>query len=223
MGRTKKEDKAVVVQNQRPDFEDIQPVIDDQIVETVHDIFESVIELNPLEDLFMDLANRLIDDLRANSLLEFNLELTDDQKDQLRKAVKNRGDDTIRNYLANLNADERTKLVYGLVREKTTAIADSLLSSIGQEINRGTVINCHAVQANSKNEKYDEILLRKSKYSGDITVPTDCILLSSNCVELFKKSCQEAKDEEPTADDSEAGEENDKTVEEKPKSGRVKN
>jgi len=202
MGKSK--EKEVVVQNQVPDFEDIQPVIDEQIVETVHGIFESVLELNPLEDLFMDLANRLIEDLRANSLLEFNLELTDDQKDQLRKALKNRGNETVQNYKENLNKDQRTKLVYGLVREKTTAIVDALLSSIGKEINRGTIINCYAVQANSKNDKYDEILLRKSKYSGDITVPTDCILLSSNCVEIFKSSCQEGKDVE-TADDAEPG------------------
>jgi hypothetical protein len=214
--------KVAVVQNQRPDFEDIQPVIDDQIVETVHGIFSSVIELNPLNDLFGDLADRLIQDLAANSLLEYNLELSDDQKEQLRKAVKAKGTETVQNYQANLNTDERTKLVYGLVREKTTAIADSLLSSIGKEINRGTIINCHAVQANSKNEKYDEILLRKSKYSGDITVPTDCILLSSNCVEIFKSSCQEAKEEEG-AGETEAGEGDENSGKEKPKKrGRKK-
>jgi hypothetical protein len=208
--------KEVVVQNQRPEFEDIQPVIDDQIVETVHGIFESVIELNSLNDLFEDLANRLIEDLAANSLLEYNLELSDDQKEQLRKAVKAKGTETVQNYEANLNSDDRMKLVYGLVREKTTAIADSLLSSIGKEINRGTIINCRAVQANSKNEKYDEILLRKSKSSGDVTVPTDCILLSSNCVEIFKASCQEAK-EEDAGDETEGEEEAKKAADEKPK------
>ena len=222
MGKTRRTDKPVVVQNQRPDFEDIQPIIDEKIVETVYGIFESVMNLNPLDDLFEDMANRLIDDLAANSLLDFNLELSDDQKAQLRKAVKAKGMETVRNYQANLDSDNRTKLVYGLVREKTTAIADSLLSSIGKEINRGTVINCHAVQANSKNEKHDEILLRKSKYSGDITVPTDCILLSSNCVELFKKSCQEAKEEEPAAEDAEAGENAEIAAEENPKPGRGK-
>jgi hypothetical protein len=117
-------------------------------------------------------------------------------------------------------------LVYGLVREKTTAIADSLLSSIGKEINRGTIINCHAVQANSKNEKYDEILLRKSKSSGDVTVPTDCILLSSNCVEIFKSSCQEAKEEdtgdEAESDGTEPGEDTKKAAGRKPKKGRGK-
>jgi hypothetical protein len=200
-----------------PDFEDIQPVIDKQIVETVRKIFDSVIELNPLQDIFEDLANRLIEDLAANSLLEYNLELTDDQKIQLRKAVKNKGKETVETYQANLQADERTKLVYGLVREKTTEIADSLLSSIGKEINRGTIINCRAVQANSKNDKYDEILLRKSKYSGDITVPTDCVLLSSNCVEIFKNSCQENDDQEAEGETNAEGEDGESSGDEKPK------
>jgi hypothetical protein len=216
--------KEVVVQNQMPDFEDIQPIIDDQIVNTVHDIFKSVISLNVLGDLFMDLANRLIEDLAANSLLDYNLELTNDQKDQLRKAIKSKGDETVQNYQANLNSDERTKLVYGLVREKTTAIADSLLSTIGREINRGAIIDCRAVQANSKNEKYDEILLRKSKYGGDITVPTACILLSSNCVEVFKSSCQEAKDDDEESDKTESGDGAEKSAEkESKKAGRGKN
>ena len=185
--------KKAVVQNQRPDFEDIQPVIDDHIVDTVHDLFLAIVKLNDVDDIFDDLTNQLANDLRANSLLEYNLELTDDQKGHLCDVIKIKGNEVVRNYLANLNTDHRTKLIYGLVREKTTAIADYLLSSIGKEINRGAVINAQAVQANSKNDKYDEILLRKSKSSGDITVPTSVILLSSNCVELFKSSCQEAK------------------------------
>ena len=185
-----------VVQNEIPTLEDIQPVIDERIVDTVHSIFKSVIELNSMDDLFMDLANLLIEDLKANSLLDFNLELSEDQKDQLRKAVKNKGRETVQNYKERFDSDTRTKLVYGLVREKTTEIADAVLSSIGQEINRGAVINAHAVQANSKNHKYDEVLLRKTKSSGDITIPTSVIVLSSNCVEVIKASCHTKKDEE---------------------------
>jgi hypothetical protein len=165
-------EKMKVVQNHQPDIADIQPVIDNQIVETVHSIFKSVIELNPLDDLFEDLANRLIEDLAANSLLDYNLELSDDQKEQLRKAVKDKGTETVRNYQANLNTNEHTKLVYGLVRENTTAIADSLLSS--------------------------------------------------NCVELFKSSCQEAK-EEDTGEELDPGEDTEEAAEKKStKKGRGK-
>ena len=189
-----------VVQNNRPTMEDVRPAIDERIVEIVHDIFDAVIKLNPLQDIFENLADLLIDDLKANSLLEFNLELTDDQKKQLRSVVKSKCQATTHNYLSNLNTDERTKLVYGLVRERTTEIADAILSSISQEINRGAIINASAIQANSKNDKYDEILLRKTKSSGDITIPTSVIVLSTNCVDVIKSSCQTAKGEEDPED-----------------------
>jgi len=183
-----------VVQNQKPDFEDIQPEINQQIVNIVRDIFDSIIKLNDLESIFADLSKRLIEDLRVNSFMENDLELTDLQKDQLHIAIETKGIETVQNYIANLDKGLHTKLVYGLVREKTTEIVDIILSTIGQEINRGAIINAKAVQANSKNEKYDEILLRKTKASGDITVPTNVILISTNCMEVIKASCQTEKE-----------------------------
>jgi len=207
-----------VLKNEQITLDDIQPVIDEQIVDTVHDIFEAIVDLNPLHDIFEDLANRLIDDLKANSLMEYNLELKDEQKDRLRNALKQKGDETVNNYLANLAKDSRTKLIYGHVREKTTAIADAVLSSIGQEINRGTIINATAVQASSKNEKYDEILFRKSKSSGDIAVPTSCVIISTNCIEVIKASCQEEKGGE-TGDGAE-GKEGEETEPNEKKPGK---
>ena len=183
-----------VVQNEKPALEDVQPVIDEKIADTVFDIFEAVTKLNALQDCFEDLANRLIADLAANSFMEFNLELKEEQKEQLRKAVKTKGNETVRDYLAKVNSDNRTKEVYGIVREKATAIIDTALSAIGREINRGAIINAVAVQANAKSEDYDEILLRKTKTSGDITIPTNCLLLSTNCVAVVKASIQEELD-----------------------------
>jgi len=180
-----------VVQNEKPALEDVQPVIDEKIVDTVFDIFEAVTRLNLLQNCFEDMANRLIADLAANSFMEFNLELKEDQKEQLRKAVKIKGNETVRDYLAKVNSDDRTKEVYGIVREKTTAVIDAVLSAMGREINRGAIISATAVQANAKSEDYDEILLRKTKTSGDITIPTHCLLLSTNCIAVIKASCQE--------------------------------
>jgi Na+-transporting NADH:ubiquinone oxidoreductase subunit NqrC len=182
------------VQNEKPAVENVKPVIDQKIVNTVFDIFKEVSRLNDLQECFEDLANRLIADLKSNSFMEVNLELKEDQKEQLRKAIKIKGNETVKDYLAKVNTDERTKKIYGIVREKTTAIIDSVLSSIGREINRGAIINAQAVQANAKNEDYDEILLRKTKTSGDITIPTNCLLISTNCVALIKASCQEETD-----------------------------
>ena len=142
------------------------------------------------------MGNRLIADLKANSFMQFDLELKEDQKEQLRKAIKIKGNEVVRDYLAKVNSDERTKEIYDIVREKTTAISDTVLAAIGAEINRGAIINAIAVQANAKSEEYDEILLRKTKTSGDITIPTNCILLSTNCVSVVKASCQTEKEDE---------------------------
>jgi hypothetical protein len=182
------------IQNQKPAVEEIMPVIDKNIENTVYEIFDAVLRLNPLEKLFEDLAKRLIEDLQTNSFMEFDLELKEDQKEQLRRALVTKGNETTRLYLANLKSDERSKEIYGVCRDKTTAIADAVLSSIGQEINRGAVINAHAVQANAKSEDYDEILLRKTKGAGDITIPCNCVLISTNCVAVIKASCQSEKD-----------------------------
>jgi hypothetical protein len=189
--------KKTAVQNDVTAIEDVRPIIDEEIVNTVKEIFEAVSGLNILDDIFTDLTERLVTDLKANSILDFNLELSEDQRKQLLDVIRTKGNEACQNYLANISADVRTKNIYALVREKTTAIADAVLSAIGQEINRGAIINAEAVQANSKNPKYDEILLRKTKAAGDITVPTSVVMISTNCVEVIKSSCQEeVKDEE---------------------------
>ena len=185
------------VQNEKPAVEDIQPIVDGKIASTVFDIFAAVLRHNPLQDLFEDLAERLILDLEANSFMEFDLDLKEDQKKQLRGAVKAKGNETARVYLAQLDSDERAREVYGIVRDKASAIADAVLSAIGREINRGTIINAVAVQASAKNELHDEILLRKSKTSGDITIPAHCLLISTNCVAAIQASCRAEERIEP--------------------------
>ena len=196
--------KKAAVQNEATVIEDVCPIIDEEIVNIVKEIFEAVSGLNILEDVCTDLAERLVTDLKANSILEFNLELSEDQRKQLLNVIRTKGDEACQNYLANLNTDNRTKNIYALVREKTTAIADAVLSAIGREINRGAIINAQAVQANSKNRAYDEILLRKTKSAGDITVPTSCVIISTNCVEVIKSSCQEREGQEPSEETGQA-------------------
>jgi hypothetical protein len=178
------------VQNKKPAIEDINAVVDRTIVNKVFDIFESVLRLNPLQDLFQDLAERLIGELAAQSFMDINLELTKDQKEALTNFIKTRGNETARTYLANIDKDKRTQDVYGIVNDRAGSIADAVLAAIGQEINRGAIINAVAVQANAKSEKADEILLQKSKGTGDITIPTNCLLISTNCVSVIKEACE---------------------------------
>jgi hypothetical protein len=77
-----------------------------------------------------------------------------------------------------------------------------VLASIGQEVNRGAIINAVAVQANAKNEDYNEILLRTGKNSGDVTIPINCVLISTNCVAVIKTSCGKEPEQGKDAADS---------------------
>jgi hypothetical protein len=121
--------------------------------------------------------------------MEYNLELSDDQKKALETAIAARGYETARIYLANLKGDKRTEKIYEIVKLKTAAIADKVLRSIGAEVNRGSIINALAVASNAKNDDYNEITVRSGKSGGDITIPTQVLLISTNCVEVIKKSC----------------------------------
>jgi hypothetical protein len=185
------------VQNKKASVEpDVRVIVDEVIVNTVYDIFKRVMELNPVHDLFDDLTDQLAKGLIAQSFMEYNLELTNDQRSALGRCVSAKGHAAVRTYLSNVEKDERTRRVYDIVKEKTGSIADAVLSSVGREINRGAVINAVAVQANAKSEDYDEILLRKTKTSGDITIPTHCVLISTNCVSVIKSSCDRQTNEE---------------------------
>jgi hypothetical protein len=85
------------------------------------------------------------------------------------------------------NEDWRN-IVDDLVSHNVRKIAEKVLAGVGQEVNRGAIINCVAVAADAKSEDYDQIILRKSKTAGDITIPTQCILFSTNCVEVIQNS-----------------------------------
>jgi flagellar biosynthesis/type III secretory pathway M-ring protein FliF/YscJ len=195
------------VQNRKPSVEpDIQVIVDEVIVNTVYDIFKQVMELNPVQDLFNDLADQLTKELSAQSFMEYNLELTEDQSKALSRCVSAKGHATVRTYLSKVENDKRTQSIYDIVKEKTKSIADAVLSSIGLEINRGAIINAVAVQANAKSEKVDEILLQKTKSSGDITLPTNCILISTNCVSVIKSSCERQTTEQKRNGEDKEGE-----------------
>ncbi|MDR2048374.1 MAG: hypothetical protein LBP69_02875 [Treponema sp.] len=200
------------VQNKKTPIEvDVPSVVDEVIVNTVYEIFSALLDMAPVQNLFDDLTDRLATELMGQSILEFNLELSEDQRNALTQVIRARGNDTVNNYLLNLDKDKRTKDIYAFVKEHASAIADSVLRSIGQAINRGAIINATAVQANAKGEEYDEILLRKSKGGGDITIPTHCILMSTNCVSVIQESCKtegHPEDEEGEDQDGEGQGEN---------------
>jgi hypothetical protein len=190
------------VQNNKTPIEvDVQGVVDEVVVNTVYGIFNELVNMNPLQSLFDDLTDRLATELYGQSIMEFNLELSEDQKKALTQVIRMRGNDTVKNYLQGLEKDKRTEEIYDLVKTNTATIADSVLRSVGQVINRGAVINAKAVMCNAKADDYNEILLRTDKGGGDITIPTYCVLISTNCIEVIKDSCR--TEVEPDEEDGE--------------------
>jgi hypothetical protein len=61
------------------------------------------------------------------------------------------------------------------------------MSAIGAEINRGALLAMTAVKVNATNDERDEVVMWKSKTTGDITCPTRGVFVSTNCVEKIKE------------------------------------
>lgn len=173
----------VIIQN-----DTIECVLRSDVQATTQDIFEQVIELNYFGHIADDIAKAMAAELANESFMSLDLELSDKQKNVLKNAVQRIVDNAVNTYKGGIKTDERTKDTIEIVETKLKGIAEKVLRDIGQEINRGCIINSVAVKADAKSEKYNTIELHHSKGSGDVTVPTKGIFISSNCVELICNS-----------------------------------
>ena len=175
--------EKVIIQN-----ETISNVVRDDVKKVTQDIFEKVINLNYFKDIAKDIADACIGELANQSFMTIDLELTEKQKQVLTGAMRNIVDTVVNTYVGNIRKDDRTKDTVEIVEGNIKIIIEQTLCDIGQEINRGCIINSNAVKADAKHDNYNTIELRHSKFSGDITVPTKGIFVSSNCVDLIINS-----------------------------------
>jgi hypothetical protein len=180
--------KATVVQNSETKLEGISlEVVDKSVIELTTAIFDNVIRNEDWRNIVDDLCKALIKELCENPLFT-KIELTDRQKDSVQRALPNICETIKTQYAANIRQDERTQKIAELVSHNVRKIAEKVLAGVSQEVNRGAIINCVAVAADAKSEDYDQITLRKSKEAGDITIPTQCVLISTNCIEVIQNS-----------------------------------
>ena len=173
----------VIVQNNI-----IDGVVDADVQETTQDMFKAIIRLDQYEKLSKDIAASMIAELANASFMTVDLELSDKQKEVLNGAVNRLVEHCVGKFVSNIKKDERTVEIANIVIEKCKSLIERTLHDIGQEVNRGCIINSVAVKADAKNDNYNTIELRHGKRSGDITVPTKGIFISTNCVELIKDS-----------------------------------
>jgi hypothetical protein len=183
---------ANIIQNHETDIE--KSVIDDTTEKVVKkiaaDIFEAVISVNDVKNIVDDLCAKLYAHLTAESFMTDRLELTDKQKHALKDVLYDKANVAHHEYLAKIDQDKRRADTAKIIQTRLEALSEKLMSELAQTINRGAIINSIAIKADSKSEKFDVIELQKTKDAGDITIPTRCVLISTNCVDLIKSALE---------------------------------
>lgn len=158
--------------------------------EATQRVFESVVRLEHLYQIAEDITALLTAELKNQSFMTVQLELTEAQREKLQDFVARATTTAKDRYVGNLKNDERTKDTIRIVEEQMSDVVEEALSAIGQEINRGAIISSTAVSANAKKEDFNSIELNYSKLAGDITIPTKGIFISTNCVQVIQDSCK---------------------------------
>lgn len=169
--------------------------IDETVKENTQEILEAVIGWDSFSDICEDIAAAIVSDMENNSFMSQDLSLTEKQKELLRQNINGIVSNCEKVYKGKLETDKRTKELTELVKTCSKNSLERLLSAIGQEFNRGAIINAIAVAADTKSPDSNKIELRHSKSSGDITIPTRGIFLSTNCVEAIQRSIDAAGEE----------------------------
>lgn len=154
-------------------------------------IFEEMIALEQVKILSEIITTEITAELMHASFMTEQLELTEKQKEKMLSAINAIVEKSRNSYLAKIKKDERTKKVADLVEWNLISILEEMLSGLAKEVNRGALINCVAVAADTKSEKHNKIELNAMKSAGDITILTRCLLVSTNCLELIKNSVEQ--------------------------------
>lgn len=178
------QNEASTVENQAL----VEKVLNEVVANATNDVFCNLLALDNMKNLAENISVEIISDLAGAGILSEQLELTERQKERLELNIYTLVERAKNNYVAKIKSDERTTEIAKLVSVNLTTILEQLLAGLGKEVNRGAIINCTAVEANTKNEKYNKIELNCSKFAGDITIPTRCLLLSTNCYDIIAKT-----------------------------------
>ena len=178
------------IQNQEPKVENkLVPAITNKVVSKAADtIFNEIVNLESITKISENIADNLAIELKNATFFTEELELSGKQKEKIESLIKIVATRSKDQYLEQISKDQRTKKQVEIIKLNLDKIIEQTLSSISREVNRGIMINSLAVAADCKNDKHNKVELQYSKFAGDITIPTNCILISTNCLELIKNS-----------------------------------
>lgn len=166
----------------------VDSVKNEVVQNSTQTIFEEMMGLEQMKFLSELITTEISAELMHASFMTEDLELTERQKEKMLSAIGAIVEKSKNHYLAKIKKDERTKKVAELVEFNLTLILEEMLAGVGAEVNRGALINCVAVAADTKNEKHNKIELQYSKFAGDVAIPTKGLFISTNCLDVIKNS-----------------------------------
>jgi len=188
-------EKTVVQNSPTPLDETSEALVVEEHIEVCREvtekIFKRVMNWHPLRQA-AELAGQMLLAKADNAMPLFGegCNLTERQQDYIKthiEVVFREAASAAISKVKNFEREAENNIGRIVVTEMVT-IPEKTMSAIGQSINRGAVLAMQAVQAKATNDDYDEILMRKTKHAGDITIPTRGVFISTNAVEKIKDS-----------------------------------
>lgn len=178
-----------------------EEIVNAVVKEAANTLFAKICALPSLSDIAERAALSLAAQLKDNTFMTAQLELTELQRKELGRLINNSLHKSREEYIIEFekDLDGELKKVY-LASMKN--IVNEALRGISDEINRGAIISCKAVAADTKSDKHNKIELNYPDRETQITIPTFGIFIATNCVEAIQNSIQideeQETDEDPT-------------------------
>lgn len=179
------ENKKANVQN---NDELINSVKNEIVANATQKIFEDVMNVENIANLSKIITENIVTEFIHKSFMSEQLELTELQVEKFLAFIDIIVQKSKSRYLNQISQNEQTKKIADVIVINLESILEEMLSGLGKEVNRGALINCVAVAADTKSDKFNKIELQTYKTAGDITIPTRCLLVSTNCLDLIKNS-----------------------------------
>ena len=179
----------------------LNKVINQMVEKATNQIIAFVVDLDSKKSVSENVANEIIVELANQTFMTSQLELTEKQKEVLQRSTGGIITRAYDRYDATIKKDERYKIIVDLIISNLKAIIVESILSVGEEVNRGSAIPGYVAKADISNPDKKKLEIH---YSGDakITVPTNGLFISSNCVEVLKDSVKLlGSDEEVVAED----------------------
>jgi len=179
-----------VVQNEETPLQAEIPEANEVCKKAAMRIFDRVMRWNPLKEAGKLAASMIIAKCDNADFFSDKYALSEKQALLIKESVEQIFDAATNSVVLEVKDYEarREDFIGKCVIEELMKVPEETMAAIGEAINRGALLAMTALCANAKNEDFDEIIMRKSKQTGNITIPTRGVFISTNCIERIKEA-----------------------------------